>query len=61
MRVGQAGEEYRRRNEAAAVEAIKETEQGDAALYVKSRAAVSQGVALAASEAGEPPRARTTR
>jgi hypothetical protein len=58
-RVGQAGEAYRRRNEAAAAEALEKAEQSDAALYVKSAAAVSQGVALAASEASEPPPAQS--
>jgi hypothetical protein len=56
-RVGQAGEAYRHRSEAAAAEAIEKTEQGDAALYLKSAAATSQSVALAASEASEPPAA----
>jgi hypothetical protein len=58
-RVAQAGEQYRRHHEAAAAEALEKTQQGDAALYVKSAAAVSQGVALAACEAAEPPPAQS--
>jgi hypothetical protein len=56
-RVAEAGEEYRRRNEPAAAEAIEQAAQGDAAQYVHTAAAASQGVALAAAEAAEPPSA----